>query len=1813
MSIQANQNKDTKPVIFLAFANPMAGTQGFLHNLGEEVRQLETVIRQAEVNKLCTLVIKPYAGLTEIVEVFQEYRNRIAIFHYAGHAQNFMLLLEDSGGDKRTDMGDNRGTTMIDGRGLATFLGEQSGLQLVFLNACSTQPQVQELLNANVPAVIATSQAIRDDVATVLATHFYQSLTSGANLQKAFNEAEGLVQALVGKDTVGGGSVRDAYFEDDAGVAMTEFYHWPWSLTINPGAEQVSEWSLADAAKEPLFGLPSLPEHDLPESPFRHLNFFTEQDAEIFFGRGHQIRILYDLVTTPHSAPLILFYGESGVGKSSMLAAGLRPRLQQQAIHYVRREQNLGLTGTLAQVLWDGEPTPDVVDPETITNRWHELEQTSDRTNIQPLVIILDQVEETFTRPNRQHPHELADFLTVLSALFAHRSYRPQGKLILGFRKEWLADIEDAIKTQRLQRTKLFLSRLNRADIIEAVTGVVRSTRLQTHYRLTIEPGLAEIIADDMLEDPDSPIAPTLQILLTKMWAEAERINLDQPHFDIALYQSLKREGLLLRDFLNQQLDTLHQWCAEIVDSGLVLDVLAAHTTPQGTVDYHTEAELLEMYRHLERDIPPLVQKCEELYLLFNPVKQQADQPKSSRLVHDALAPLTRQQYDESDRPGQRARRILDSRIVEWMDKQGHPTEGNPLDETDLRLVESGLKGTRHLTPLEQRLLEASRLAQIQREQERKQQRLMLEAQNLASQSQLLVQVEKDQSDLPLILARDAVMANLNANTSRVLRIALEGHPFISRQSIFSANLHHQGTVWSVAYHPDGQTIASAGADGTIRIWRADDLTPISLLFGHAGQVYAISYSRDGTHIVSASADQTVRMWNVSSGEQVAQFDGHSDEVVSVAYSPDETHIVSGSKDSTVRVWEVASGQQVMKFDGHSNWINSASYSPDGTHIVSGSHDNTVRIWSVASGKQVMQFNGHSNWVRAVGYSPDGTHIVSGSADQTVRIWHIAGKKQVMELSGHSAWVLSVSYSPDGVHIISSSADKTVRIWDVSSGQQVSRFDGHSGYVSSVSYSPDRRYIVTGSYDNTIQIWDIANREPIASLEAHTSEMGIKSHDTKNIPKKFLDDNKTEYILNDPNQTKATNFKRSIDRILSVSYSPDGLHLVSGGRDKKVRIWEVASREQVAQFDGHSDVIVSVSYSLDGTHIVSGSYDNTVCIWEVASGEQIAQLNEHLGTVNSVSYSPNGRHVVSGSDDGTVRIWEVASGKQVVQFDGHSAWIESVAYSPSGTHVVSGSSDKTVRIWEVASGKQVARFEGHSSSINAVLFSPGETHVVSGSFDNTVRIWDIASGEQVAQLDGHMSGVTSVSYSLDGTHIASGSFDKTIRIWDVTSGQQVAQLDGHLDGIGSLSYSPDGTHIVSTSRDTTIRIWNIASREQVAQFGGNPTHSVSYSPDGIHVVSGSLDNTVRIWDVTSGQQMTQLNGHSNRVLSVSYGSDGKYITSGSNDNTIRIWKAANGEQVTQFDGHTGLVNAVSYSPDGRHIASTGDDTAIRIWDVTSGQQVAQFYGHSDVVNAVSYSPDGTHIVSGSHDNSVRIWAVASGQQVKQLHGHSDFVLSVSYSPNGLSIVSGGADATVRIWEVASGKQVTQLNGHSKEVNSASYSPDGIYIISGSSDHTIRIWEVVSRKQVTQFDGHSKEVNSVSYSPDGTHIVSGSNDNTIRIWETPQSMLLRCVAQILRPAPILTSKERQRFGIGKDVMLPDQTRLKPLMAEARAYMLIKEGRALARAGDILNAMPKFEEALAMTAHLDKEALTLPCLFDFEPAQEAIRWARVGKEQ
>lgn len=279
----------------------------------------------------------------------------------------------------------------------------------------------------------------------------------------------------------------------------------------------------------------ALPQRDLPDKPFHYLDWYPREDAEVvFFGHGKEIRSLYDRVTSPDGDPIVLLYGQSGVGKSSVLAAGLRPRLDaSHEVRYMRHDQEKGLLGTLAAGL------PIGLDDD-LASAWRRLEAQSDR----PLLVVVDQVEEYFTRPNPKQPHEMADFLDALQDLFGDASASHTGRIILGFRKEWLAEIDKRLAEPRVPRAGVFLERLGRAGIAEVVAGP--TSRVAAAQPLWPERDRCAAWHDRQRSVGRSRVTgevSMLAILLADMWDAAKARSYDRPTFDEDLYHEFRSQG----------------------------------------------------------------------------------------------------------------------------------------------------------------------------------------------------------------------------------------------------------------------------------------------------------------------------------------------------------------------------------------------------------------------------------------------------------------------------------------------------------------------------------------------------------------------------------------------------------------------------------------------------------------------------------------------------------------------------------------------------------------------------------------------------------------------------------------------------------------------------------------------------------------------------------------------------------------------------------------------------------------------------------------------------------------------------------------------------------------------------------------------------------------------------------------------------------------------------------------------------------------------------------------------------------------------
>ncbi|MCC5641461.1 hypothetical protein LC607_00495 [Nostoc sp. CHAB 5824] len=588
----------------------------------------------------------------------------------------------------------------------------------------------------------------------------------------------------------------------------------------------------------------------------------------------------------------------------------------------------------------------------------------------------------------------------------------------------------------------------------------------------------------------------------------------------------------------------------------------------------------------------------------------------------------------------------------------------------------------------------------------------------------------------------------------------------------------HIDIVWGVTFSPDGKLLASGSRDQTVKIWRPDG-TLLQTLKGHTDAVTCVSFSPDGQTLASASLDKTVQIWrkNPVTGEfdpkPYKTLKGHKDWVYSVNFSPDGELLSTASKDKTVKLWR-KDGSVVKILRGHRGWVNWVNFSPNGQFIVSASDDKTVKIWR-RNGSLVTTLQGHQQGVIVAVFSPDSKFLASTGRDKTVKLWRRESNstkdgfdfRPYKTLRQHNGTVWSLSFSSDSKKLASAGEDNTINLWSIT-GTLLKTFKGHSDAVVTIAFSPNNKLLASGSFDKNVKLW---------SLDAPTPSI-LQGHQ---------------------------------DRVLSVVWSPDGHLLASGSSDRTVKLWqrytssgEVKTRLYKTLI-GHTNKVPSVSFDPKGEMLASGSYDKTVKLWRL-DGTLIMTLHGHNDSVMSVNFSPDGQFLASASKDKTVKLWN-REGKLLKTLVGHQGWVNSVNFSPDSQVLASASDDQTVKLWR-RDGTLLKTFSPHDSWVLGVSFSPTDELLASASWDNTVKLWRRDGTLLKTLLKGYSDSVNAVTFSPNGELLAAASWDSTVKLWS-REGKLIKSLNGHRAAVLSVSFSPDGQTLASASDDNTIILWNL--------------------------------------------------------------------------------------------------------------------------------------------------------------------------------------------------------------------------------------------------------------------------------------------------------------------------------------------------------------------------------------------------------------------
>ncbi|MBE9011998.1 NACHT domain-containing protein [Pseudanabaenaceae cyanobacterium LEGE 13415] len=580
--------------------------------------------------------------------------------------------------------------------------------------------------------------------------------------------------------------------------------------------------------------------------------------------------------------------------------------------------------------------------------------------------------------------------------------------------------------------------------------------------------------------------------------------------------------------------------------------------------------------------------------------------------------------------------------------------------------------------------------------------------------------------------------------------------------SVFTKTL---SSVLTIAFHPDGQRLASGDKDGNLRVWQVPDG---ELLFSEkhpGGWLRSVCYSQDGKLLASAGEGTTIRLWSVDTGRCLQVLRGHSKAVRSIAFSHDSRYLVSAGEDGVIYLWDVESRKRIKTIEGHQHPIRAVAFSPDDRMIASASDDQQICLWNSTTGACIKTLVGHEGIVFAIAFSPDGSQLASGSGDGTVRVWNLDQDTHRI-IRAHDRNIRAIAFSLDGSLLVSGSEDKTLRVWNTATLREFKPLDQtHTSWVRTVAFNANGM-LASGGSDHRIKLWSPQEGQCIRTFQGYAR------------------------------------------RIWSIAVHPDGELLASGGEDHKIRLWWFKSGKCEFELKGHTDWVRSVHFSPDGKLLASGAHDHTVRLWDVSTKECIAELKEHRHRVRSVCFSPDSKWLATGGHDKQILLWDVETHRCLKVLEGHEGCIRSLSFSPDGRILISGSPDQTIRVWDVQSGacQQVI---AAGCRLSAVRFDPTGKRFASAGEDKLIRLWDFDTGECIARLEGHRRWVQSIAFDATGDRLVSGSEDLTVRVWDLTTGKPLKQQRGiHQNWIRSVAFSPDGTLVLSGSEDESVQVWD---------------------------------------------------------------------------------------------------------------------------------------------------------------------------------------------------------------------------------------------------------------------------------------------------------------------------------------------------------------------------------------------------------------------
>jgi len=1109
------------------------------------------------------------------------------------------------------------------------------------------------------------------------------------------------------------------------------------------------------------------------DAPYRGLARFEPEDSRWFFGREDVTELISTLADEDNPLPLVLI-GASGAGKSSLLRAGLIPRLTSRVA--LIEPADAPLDALRAQVTGLQAAADDAGRP----------------------AIVVDQFEAVFTQC--QDEGERREFISEICEL------AKSTLVIVAMRADFYGNaLRYPGLAAALQARQIVLGAMSTEQVRRAITEPARLARLD------VEEGLVGLLLHDLappeVAGAEDAYEPGALPLLS--------------HALLATWQHSRGGTLTIADYLA---------------SGRITDALTRTAeAAYGSLspgEQEVARRLFLRLVHVADDAPPTraTVRLGELrawgddtgavlgrFVGDRLITLDAD---AAQITHDALLaawPRLRSWIDTGREGLLTAKRIADgARAWQQADRESAALwRGSQLASARDWTTDTG-----NLAPLGTLASEfvaasiAAEQAQARAERRRtrrlqslvatlavlvvavgtlagfafQQRQAANTARDNASSREISVEADRVRSQDAPLAAQLSVAAYDTARTPQAAASLLEstGSPAAARL------VDSAGVLQSVSLSPDRRLLAVAAANGTLRLWdvaspghpvpAGPPLDPAS-----GSPLYTTAFSPDGRILAAAGAGRTVQLWGLSrTGHpmRLGTLTGPGNTVYSVAFSPDGRTLAAGSADDTVRLWDVSDTAHPRPFGtpltGPAGYVQSVAFGAGGKILAAGSADKTVRLWDVtdpAAPKPLGgPLTGPQGLVSGVAFSPRGNLLAAASQDHKLWLWRVSGGKVTSDgiLTGAVNWLNAVAFSPDGTAVAAGTADASVLVWDLASRSLTATLP-HPQPVTSLAWDGTGR-LAAGDADGTVSMWAL----PAPVLPTGNGSTG-------------------------------------------VAYSPGGTTLAVGGRS--VELWDAVRRTPAATRPLPPGTFTNgITYSPDGDLIAIASSDGTARLLDARTLAPVSAPFRVTakGNAESVAFSPDGGLLVTAADDGTLRLWSLADRtrpRQLASVHDSGTYVYTVVFAPNGRMIAAASTDNVTRLWDVAGSARLVPLgkplTGPASYAIGLAFSPDSRLLAVGSADKTVRLWNVSDPGHPALAGAPLTGPTSyvwaVAFSPDGRTLAAGVTDGTVWLWHLADPAHpllIATLSGPAGHVYSVAFSPSGRVLAAASSDGTVHLWD---------------------------------------------------------------------------------------------------------------------------------------------------------------------------------------------------------------------------------------------------------------------------------------------------------------------------------------------------------------------------------------------------------------------